>query len=151
MRYLIASITLSLSFMACQSSNESKHVNMYPFVGCWQSEDGRGIEEWVQAPNGWLIGYAMNLNANGEMVFFEQMRIERDGAKEVLFVTGGEDVMPIPFTRQPTDNPEVYRFTNPEHDSPQVITYRPEARQLNAQISMLDDSGTHDFPKRACD
>jgi len=123
----------------------------HPFVGCWQSESGLTVEEWMLAPNGWLIGYAMNLNKDGEMVFFEQMRIERDGEKEVLFVTGGEDVTPVPFTHQPTGSPNIFRFVNSEHDHPQVITYRRAGNKLDAEIARLDGTSVVEFPKTECE
>ena len=120
----------------------------HPFVGCWQSADGLGFEEWTRAANGWLMGYAMNLDNAGEVTFFEQMRIER-GESDTLFVSGGNDKA-VPFKLEAGGDANVLRFVNPKHDHPQVITYRREGDALNAEISKLDGTGGVKFPKVRC-
>jgi len=140
--WLIIAFTLT----ACESPQPATppQTDLHPFVGCWQSEDGLGIEGWTQDPSGWLFGYALNRDDEGDVKFFEQMRF--DG--EFLTVTGPNDD-PTRF-RQVKAGPE-YIFENPDHDYPQRIRYMPSSGRLDAEISLLDGSKIVRFEKLPCD
>lgn len=122
---------------------------LHPFVGCWENETGLEREGWTIDPSGWLIGYAANRTEEGDVTFFEHMRVERSGEVETLVVSG-QDGSTVRFDRKLTDDPSEYRFENPDHDFPQVITYQRDGNRLNAWISNLDNSNRINFPKTAC-
>ncbi len=142
---LFAVVTLP----ACQIADNNQTVSSHPFVGCWESEDGQSREGWTIDPSGWLVGYSSNRNDLGEVTFFEHMRIERGQGADRLVVSGmkGE---PVAFTRVETENEQLYRFENSEHDFPQVIVYEPSAGRLDAWISAMDGSNKTPFNKAAC-
>ena len=137
MRYFIILI-LGLSVAACQQATETvSPESLHPFVGCWENENGLEREGWTIDPSGWLIGYAASRDAEGKVSFFEHMRIERGGEDEVLAVTG-QDNRETRFTRRIANNPDVFRFENPEHDYPQVIVYQRKGDELSAYIDLMD-------------
>jgi len=133
---------------ACQSTGVGE-AGAHPFVGCWESESGQSREVWVEDPSGWLFGYAANRNENGDVGFFEHMRVERSESGEVFVAIGG-DISTTRFQRQDTSDAAEYRFVNSEHDYPQVIVYRTSPGRLDAEISLLDGSRRVDFKKAAC-
>lgn len=143
--YLSAILLLS----ACQTLEGAELEKAHPFVGCWDSESGLAREGWTIDPSGWLIGYAINRNAEGEVTFYESMRIERGDGPDVLVVTGA-DGSTTRFVRQDTGDASEFRFVNAEHDFPQVISYRSSAGRLDAEISLLDGSNRIEFLKSAC-
>lgn len=124
-------------------------MSVHPFVGCWTSDDGLSREGWTIDPSGWLFGYALDRDAEGEVVFHEQMRLERSTEKEVLVVTG-MDGATTSFTREEMGASETYRFVNAEHDYPQVIEYYPTHDRLDAAIMTLDGENRRGFKKKAC-
>ena len=137
-------------FSACQTL-ETVPVAEHPFVGCWESESGLAREGWTIDPSGWLIGYAINRTEEGTVTFYESMRVERGGDEPDVFVATGADGSTTRFIRENTGDPFEYRFVNPEHDHPQVITYRTSPGRLDAYISLLDGTKRVDFPKAACE
>ena len=142
MRVLIC-ITL-FGLVACSDGAQTvEPQDHHPFVGCWQSEDGLAREVWHADPSGWLFGYALNRDENGQVSFFEQMRI----ADGVLTVIGpNTDATSFDLVKSDTE----YVFENAEHDYPQRITYYPSPSRLDAEISLLDGSQKVEFKKRAC-
>lgn len=148
MRYFIM-LVLSLIFTACQPATETSAPEaVHPFVGCWENENGLEREGWTIDPSGWLIGYAASRDAEGNVTFFEHMRIER-GDADVLVVTG-QDNSETRFTRRKTDNPDEFRFENPTHDFPQVIVYQRNGDALNAYIDLMSGGQRVSFDKRVC-
>lgn len=134
-----------LALTACGSPELTTpaETNLHSFVGCWQSEDGLGIESWTQDPSGWLFGYALNRDADGAVKFFEQMRF--DG--EYLTVIGPND--DATQFKQVKSGPD-YIFENAEHDYPQRISYFPSPGRLDAEISLIDGSRSVRFEKSSC-
>jgi len=141
---------LGLNFAACQPAAEtSAPESPHPFVGCWENENSLEREGWTIDPSGWLIGYAASRDAEGNVTFFEHMRIERGVDTEVLVVTG-QDNSETRFTRRKTDTPDEYRFENPTHDYPQVIVYQREGDALKAYIDLIAGGKRVSFDKRLC-
>ncbi|MDB2438935.1 DUF6265 family protein [Hellea sp.] len=149
MRRVIILSLLGFSFIGCQQAPASNTSSLHPFVGCWETENGLERESWALDPSGWLIGYAVSRDAEGNVTFFEHMRIERGGDSEVLVVTG-QDNSEARFTRRQTDDAAEYRFENPDHDYPQVIAYKRNGDALNAYIDLMDGSQKISFDKSLC-
>lgn len=149
MRYFIL-LVLGLTLAACQPAAETDAPETFhPFIGCWENENGLEREGWTIDPSGWLIGYAASRDAEGNVTFFEHMRVERSGDAEVLVVTG-QDNSQTRFTRRKIDNPDEYRFENPDHDFPQVIVYQRNGDALNAYIDLMLGGQRVSFDKSLC-
>ena len=84
---------------------------IHPFIGCWESEDGRSTEYWQHDRSGWMVGYSRNFDKDGNVSFFEHMRIEAGDNGERLVVSGMAGA-PVAFERVETDNPNQFRFEN---------------------------------------
>ena len=121
----------------------------HPFIGCWEDSTGLNREVWMVGPSGWIIGYAANRNAEGDVTFFEHMRIERKDGKEVLVVSGQDDST-TRFTRHMVEGSFEFIFENSEHDYPQIIAYKRSGHQLSAYISRLDGTDKVTFDKMSC-
>ncbi|MEM7661602.1 MAG: DUF6265 family protein [Pseudomonadota bacterium] len=123
----------------------------HPFIGCWESPNGLSREVWLEDPSGWLMGYALDRSPDGAVRFFEHMRLERmEGETDVLVVTGGRESDTVRFEREGAGD-ELFRFVNPTHDYPQIISYSRSDDQLNAEISKIDGSDIRRFDKSRCD
>jgi len=149
MRYLIVLSLLSLSLTACDQTTTPQDNALHPFLGCWETENGLEREGWTIDPSGWLIGYAASRDIDGNVIFFEHMRVERNKAPEILVVTG-QDNGETRFTRRIGDDIAEYRFENPDHDYPQVIVYKRNGDALNAYIALMDGTKKVSFDKSTC-
>lgn len=146
MRYMLAAMLL---LPACQALPGEPGERPHPFVGCWESDNGLSREGWTIDPSGWLVGYAISRDDAGRVSFYESMRIERGSGADV-FVATGADGSTTRFPREETGDPAEFKFVNPDHDYPQVITYYTSPSRLDAQISLLDGSERVEFLKAAC-
>lgn len=111
--------------------------------GCWQSESGDAREVWSGSEDGYYFGYAVTLQ-EGQVVFFEQMRID-PGAQPVFNAyPAGQGPSAFPAMEQTAQS---ITFANDQHDYPQKIRYTRSGNALNAVISLIDDSrpGTFDY------
>jgi hypothetical protein len=127
-------------------------------VGCWQSKpdaDGRVNKEVWSAPQGGIMfGWATAIQG-GELVSFEQSRIDVRRAR-ATYTASPEGQRPVVFTEAapdpaaPTASNSV-RFENAEHDYPQRIFYRANDRDLVATISKLDGSRPVQYAWSRCD
>lgn len=114
--------------------------------GCWQSAEGNTREVWSESEDGLLFGYSVVFN-EGQVVFFEQMRID-PGAVPVFnaYPRGqGPSAFPAIDTSEHT-----VTFANPEHDFPQKIRYERAGESLRAVISKIDDSSQGHFDFVSC-
>lgn len=144
---IVGCLTAACATYGSQATENA--VTSHPLVGCWDSADEQSREGWTIDPSGWLIGYSADRNEDGAVVFFEFLRIERGGSEEVLVVVGQSGDM-VRFGRVPHPDPMTFRFENPEHDYPQVITYVRRDDRLDAEIAYLDGTETRQFLKSAC-
>lgn len=106
-------------------------------AGCWVTADGSSEERWSAADGGYLFGYNV-ARANGNVVFFEQMRIEPGDASPVLHVYP-RGIGPTSFTTAESGERSV-AFVNPDNDFPQRIRYAREGDTLAATITLMDGS-----------
>lgn len=146
--FIILSIA-AFSLTACQQGFYPETSSLHPFIGCWENDTGLEREGWTMDPSGWLVGYAASRDADGNVTFFEHMRIERSKGPEMLVVTG-QDNSETRFMRRVGDDREEYRFENPDHDYPQVIVYKRNGDELNAYISLMDGGKKVTFDKSVC-
>lgn len=147
--FLGASILSAGMLAGCNKKQMAPNSASHPFVGCWQSKDGLSREAWVADPSAWLFGYALDRNEDGAIGFFEQTRLEVSGDKTTFVVIGDKGDI-VRFEREDIGDPNVFKFVNAAHDFPQVITYRPTADRLDAEISKLDGSNVIPFLKVTC-
>ena len=114
--------------------------------GCWETEGGTR-EVWQRAPDGWLFGYNVALQ-EGRISFFEQLRVERSG-EDWVYVA-------LPRGRQGTvftlvkDTAGEVSFANPDHDYPQLITYRVHGDGLEAEIALIDGTEARTWQYGPC-
>lgn len=140
----------ALALTACgESPAPQDAAGLHPFVGCWEDSTGLEREGWTIDPSGWLVGYAASRDGEGNVTFFEHMRVERGGENEVLVVTG-QDNSETRFMRRVGEDTKEYRFENPAHDYPQVIVYKQNGDDLNAYISLMDGTKKVSFDKSVC-
>ena len=116
-------------------------------TGCWRSSDGSATEVWSESYGGWRFGHGATMS-DGELVFFEQLRIETDDAG-TRYVASPAGAAPTTFTA--TDlGTDTAAFANPDHDYPQRIRYHREGNALTAQISLMDGSRAQTFRWHQC-
>lgn len=131
---------------ACASGPDPAELGRLGFmVGCWQSNpDAQGRvnkEVWSTPQGGLMFGWA-TATQNGQVVSFEQTRIDLRGQR-AAYIASPEGQRPVVFTETPpnTAAPASITFENGEHDFPQRITYRqPKKGELAATISRIDGS-----------
>lgn len=117
-------------------------------AGCWLSADGSTTEHWTRAAPGWLFGFN-TASSDGEIVFFEQLRIEPG--------PGGPVLQAYPAGRGPTAFPMVaaqtgmITFANASHDFPQRISYHRDGDRLTATVALMDGSKSRDWRFESCD
>ena len=146
---LIAGIAATLT--GCGNPPVPENAVQHPFEGCWQNESGLDREVWVSDPSGWMFGYSLSRGEEGDITFFEHMRIEKASDVSSLVVIGSAGDI-VRFEREATEGGDAeFKFVNASHDYPQVITYWPSDKRLDAQISLIDGSEPRDFKKRVCD
>jgi len=114
--------------------------------GCWQDELG-SKEVWSAVEGRFLFGYGIT-RREGQVVFFEQLRIEQQGddARYVAMPAGTSQTI---FDLHGHE-PEKVVFATPNHDYPQLITYEQQGDRLIATISMMDGTRSKRFDKTRC-
>ena len=142
-----AAIALAAAALAaCSSGPDPAELGRLGFmVGCWQSNpDAQGRinkEVWSTPQGGLMFGWATAVQ-NGQVVSFEQTRIDLRGQR-AAYIASPEGQRPVVFT-ETTPNPATptaIAFENGEHDFPQRIMYRQMKKgELAATISRLDGS-----------
>ena len=115
--------------------------------GCWQTRSGATQEVWsVSAPT-LLFGYN-TAQKDGEVSFFEQLRIEKSAQGWVYYA--------YPRGQGPTIFREKARaagridFINPDHDYPQLIRYSRQGTVLTATIADASGSNARDWTYIPC-
>ncbi|MEO1188949.1 MAG: DUF6265 family protein [Pseudomonadota bacterium] len=130
---------VALTLCACTipvQAKESTQAHLDWLTGCWQSTDGSSREVWSPSEDGYYFGYSVVLN-DGQLAFFEQMRIEP--AENPIFnaYPRGEGPSAFPAISQTGTS---VTFANADHDYPQKIKYTRNGDSLKAVISLIDDS-----------
>ncbi|HET6603255.1 MAG TPA: DUF6265 family protein [Xanthomonadaceae bacterium] len=139
--------TFAAASLLLASTSLSTAPDLSWLTGCWRSEDGNATEVWSPPYDGHHFGYGATL-AEGELVFFEQLRIETDETG-TRYVASPAGIPPTVFTATEIDAGSAV-FTNPEHDYPQRISYRRDRDTLTAEIALTNGSKSQSFRWRRC-
>lgn len=116
-------------------------------MGCWETEAGQTREVWTREGAELLFGHNA-VRRDGDIVFFEQLRLERrDGAW--VYSAYPKGVGPTEFVLAAQDLASA-RFENPGHDFPQVIAYERMDDRLTAQASGLEGSNLQEWDYAPC-
>ncbi|WP_162903156.1 DUF6265 family protein [Taibaiella koreensis] len=107
-------------------------------TGTWESKTSRGslFEEWLRLNDSTLAGRSYVLHGKDTMVL-ETIRLCREDREwyYIPVVKDQNEGKPVKFRMINTEG-EALVFENPEHDFPQVITYRKTGKDaLIAEIS----------------
>ena len=137
---------LILGACASQSKADTTATDLTWLSGCWQNTDGDAREVWSEPESGLYFGYAVTLN-DGELVFFEQMRIDPGPVPTFNAYPAGRG--PSAFPALEISDTDI-TFANPDHDYPQKIRYFRDGDQLKATISLMDDTRSGQFEYAPC-
>lgn len=123
--------------MACTSpkSDDGRNVAESPkqiemtrwLIGSWQgqSKDAMNYEIWKKENDSTLSGRSYSINTNGDTVSSEFVKlVQRNGELAYIPTVPGQNKgMPTEFRLTFIDRNKMI-FENPEHDFPQMITYK---------------------------
>jgi len=115
--------------------------------GCWQHENGTTKEIWDREFDGLLFGRSVTI-AEGELKFFEDIRIERRGPALVYTVSPNGSA-PVEFVAS-QQAAGIAVFENEDHDFPQRIRYAQTPSGLRATISDIAATNLINFEMRPC-
>jgi hypothetical protein len=100
-------------------------------AGCWQGEGGE--ECWLEPRGGMMIAVNRAPAREGELPFFELLRIVEDEEGLVFLAQPRGQSPATPFRATEVGDRRVV-FANPEHDFPQRITYWREGANLRVRV-----------------
>lgn len=135
-------VVVVFSLVACaatpgNSGTPRAAIPLAWLAGCWVTADGGTEERWTAVSGGYLFGSNITLKG-GEVVFFEQLRIE-PGADRPILQAYPRGVGPTSFVADETGD-RAATFVNAGHDYPQRIRYERRGDSLTATVSLLDGS-----------
>ncbi|MDA1369775.1 MAG: DUF6265 family protein [Proteobacteria bacterium] len=116
--------------------------------GCWVTDDQSSQEVWVVNSDKSLLGFGVALDA-GKIVFYEVLSITQNDNGLWTYTAHPSGQESASFIEVETSENRVV-FAKPDHDYPQVISYRRHAGQLYAIISLLGGDNPNSFDKIAC-
>ena len=127
--------------------------------GCWQHKDGPTREIWDRGFDGLFFGHSVTV-VDGELKFFEDIRIERRDGR-LVYTVSPNGAQPVSFgavtlTASPlslgtvTEPASMVMFENADHDFPQRIHYVRVGIGLTATISDLEGSNEISFEMVSC-
>ena len=131
------------------SSGNSAQSGLDWLSGCWVTADQSSQEVWVVDSDKSLIGFSVALSA-GKVVFYEVLSIKQNDDGLWTYTAHPSGQASASFIAVETSQNSVV-FANPDHDYPQEISYRRDASQLYATISLRGGDNPNSFDKIACD
>ncbi|NQY12799.1 MAG: hypothetical protein HRT81_02935 [Henriciella sp.] len=151
MKNYILSLTLLCGIAPSASATPPLNPYLTWMSGCWTSESSDYREVWSTDEGSYLFGYALSYDANGAVVFFEQMRIDLFPNDTLIqtFNAYPKGIGPSSFVRTEWDQ-ALITFENAEHDYPQRIKYFATGNGLGAEISLIDGSQARRFEFVRC-
>lgn len=114
-------------------------------TGAWVGGEGEAwADEFWTPPRGDVMIGAGRTGQGSKLMSFEHMRIQREADGTLVFwaLPGGKNA--TRFVAVHADGDDVI-FENAANDYPQRVRYWREAKELKAQISLLDGSKPMDF------
>jgi hypothetical protein len=131
------------------SSGNSAQSGLDWLSGCWVTADQSSQEVWVVDSDKSLIGFSVALSA-GKVVFYEILSIKQNDDGLWTYTAHPSGQASASFIAVETSENSVV-FANPDHDYPQEISYRRDASQLYATISLRGGDNPNSFDKIACE
>lgn len=131
------------------SSGNSAQSDLDWLGGCWVTADHSSQEVWVVDSDKSLIGFSVALSA-GKVVFYEVLSIKQNDDGLWTYTAHPSGQASASFIAVETSENSVV-FANPDHDYPQEISYRRDASQLYATISLRGGDNPNSFDKIACE
>jgi len=118
---LLAVVILFSQFLPAQNNSGIEQFKW--LTGQWKGEMDGGVlyEKWTQHNNTTLLGEGYFVTVDGDTVLRETLRIEKIG-NYWCYIPIINNASPVLFVLTTTDNKE-WKFTNPEHDFPQMVAY----------------------------
>lgn len=104
-------------------------------IGTWASDDGN-VEAWRRTSSTTLEG-TNTTRRDGEVVFTETLRIE-PGPDGLQYHASPQGQAPHAFALEACGETWA-RFSDPEHDWPQSLTYRRHGETLSATVEGRED------------
>jgi len=134
---------VGLIILGAVPSRQANDINKASWlIGTWENKTSRGIifEAWKKVSDLEMSGMSYVINGNDTIVF-ESIRLvqEQDGLYYIPVVKNQNDGLPVRFAMKSISETQMV-FENPQHDFPQVISYKKvSADSLVAEISGLRD------------
>jgi len=117
----------------CTNVNAQKDPSKaFAFIlGSWEMQTAKGkiVEQWVQNPDKTLSGKSYRINAKGDSLLTETLKIKKIG-KDTFYcstVTGQNEGKETCF-KLITTKDEAYVFEDKTHDFPQRIVYQNQGK-----------------------
>lgn len=127
-----------LVFSACTSTNNDDITKAEWLMGTWENKTERGsiYETWSKTTNGEFSGRSYTVKGKDTIVFEHIQLIQgQDSLFYIPTVKAQNDGLPVRFAGKSISEQKLV-FENPNHDFPQVITYKKvNADSLIAVIS----------------
>ena len=148
-RQLISALLCALSISTFQGNAEQveDRVNLDWFEGCWVHSNGITKEYWDLGFEGLLFGRSISI-ANGELVEFEDMRIQKV-ENRLYFFASPNGQTPVRFEAAKVTQDSIV-FETAEHDFPQRIAYVETKEGLSATISDIEGRSPMSFEMTSC-
>lgn len=125
-------------------------------AGCWQPDkgDAGSGEHWLSPAGGTMLGVSRTVR-NGRTVEFEFMQLRTNAEGKLVLIALPSGQKETTFVASSVTGDSV-TFENPQHDFPQIVTYRLQpAGRLVARIEGTRDGKVRglDFPMKrvSCD
>ena len=129
-RSILLAVMLLLNLSASAQSANDGIAGFGWLAGCWEMKDpkkGSAVTEMWMTPEGdSMLGAGRTLR-NGKMVDFEFMRIVRDPSGIAFIARPAANSTETAF-RLVSSEGGAFIFENPQHDFPQRVIYRNEAK-----------------------
>jgi hypothetical protein len=127
-----------LVFSACASTNNDDITKAEWLMGTWETKTERGsiYETWSKSANDEFSGRSYTVKGKDTIVFEHIQLIQgQDSLFYIPTVKAQNDGLPVRFASKSISEQKLV-FENPNHDFPQVITYKKvNADSLIAVIS----------------
>ena len=132
-------IWLGLAALLAEASAAPAQALRLPdwMAGCWEQKDGeRWTEEcWTEPRGGMMLGVSRS-GRGEELLEWETLRMEEDGARLAYFASPGGKGWTM-FAGEAGHGPGL-AFVNKANEYPQRIRYWRDGAELHAEIAMAD-------------
>ncbi len=147
-RYLVGAVLLASVVWgnAAQGAQRAWHHPSW-MEGCWAYSGSDTKEIWDAGFDGLLFGRTTTIR-DGELTFFEDLRIERRETT-LVFSASPNGAPPVEFVSV-RQTPASITFENPLHDFPQRVHYKMSSEGMTAVISDIEGENKAVVEMTAC-